>query len=220
MTWRMQRTIDGVQRRRAGRALLDDRVRDLAEGRRTQSMRATSRGSRRPIRRGPGHLRCSTPSRWMTPRTTDQAEARIEVRQPIHRETVLRVVGVQEVEGVVELYLVSGPRWVSGISSSHVITSLAFDRLCASRRVTSNHLTVQKTGYSEGREDMASSSSSPPCSSRSWPCLRRGLLAFARTLAGAPRRPPPLNPTRDVASVATGGIPASHEQLTTRCWSP
>ena len=62
---------------------------------------------------------------WMTPRSTNQSSAIVERRQLLDRETTFGVIGVQEVEGVLEVDVVSvAPMTVVGVCVFMTITTL------------------------------------------------------------------------------------------------
>ena len=99
----VERAVDGRRaRRRAARAARRSHGRPRAAPRGRAWMRASSRAAAAGSLGGLGARR-SAPSTWMTPRSTNQVERRVERRQI--RSTgkpSSSVVGVQEVEGALE----------------------------------------------------------------------------------------------------------------------
>ena len=98
----VQRAIDGLERTDARGALLGDRIGDLAQRRRGPDGCASAR--RVPA----AGLGASLRSRSLSTLEVDHAaidepvERRIQRRESVHRETILEVVGVQEVERALE----------------------------------------------------------------------------------------------------------------------
>ena len=108
----VERAIDRFERAGAGAPMLDDGVGDLAQGA-ADGVDARQVALRRAARPRPAPRTRSAPSVWITPRSTNQVEGVVERRELLGGETIVGVVGVQEVEGVVEIDVVRmtrGPR--------------------------------------------------------------------------------------------------------------
>ena len=103
---RVERRVDGLERAGIRSALLGDRERHLAERRADRVDPGEVPLHQRVVAR---HLGAHAVGALDVddPAVDEPFEGRIERRELVHRETILGVVGVQEVEGVLEIDVVS-----------------------------------------------------------------------------------------------------------------